>query len=401
MKTQANYDTALVVELSPDQIDTVRCDAWEDLSRNASQANPFLSTYNLLAALQYLRDANEDVILLLIWNKDNHNQLDALLPLNISCSCWSPLKVGRFWHHKYSFLGVPLIRAGCESRTMHALSHWVNQSNFNVVKIPLMYLDTALTLKSCIPETAIIDGQTQRAALYCDKWQVDGFLPGSKKKAKEFRRLQRRLQEQGYVHARISDGLPAQAITEMFLALEAAGWKGRGRTAFANKPADELYLRELLQAGIKAGDIRVYALHRHSDKQTKDMSDDNRHIEGKAIAALITLRAGDTEMMYKTSYLEEYARHSPGVINIINYSEGVVKENSVVFVDSCAVPDHPMINHLWKERVEMCTFSICKTDKATATMLKLRVFYRHIKWCAQRFIINTGGSAPKKLATEK
>jgi hypothetical protein len=73
-------------------------------------------------------------------------------------------------------------------------------------------------------------------------------------------------------------------------------------------------------------------------------------LDGKAIAATVALRSGDMMFGWKTAYDESYAKHSPGVQLMLGLTEAVAADTSVRAMDSCAAPNHPMIDHLWCDR---------------------------------------------------
>ena len=60
------------------------------------------------------------------------------------------------------------------------------------------------------------------------------------------------------------------------------------------------------------------------------------------------LRAGDAVFCFKIAFDEEFAKFSPGIQleldNVERFHEGSA------WMDSCATPDHPMINRLWPDR---------------------------------------------------
>src|SRR5262249_10566175 len=69
--------------------------------------------------------------------------------------------------------------------------------------------------------------------------------------------------------------------------------------------------------------------------------------------AAITLSSGDRAWTWKIAYDEAYARFSPGVQLMLEVTETLLADNSVAQVDSCATADHPMIDHLWRERLAL------------------------------------------------
>jgi hypothetical protein len=38
----------------------------------------------------------------------------------------------------------------------------------------------------------------------------------------------------------------------------------------------------------------------------------------------------------------------------LDLTEALIKESAVERVDSCATADHPMIDHIWRERLALC-----------------------------------------------
>jgi hypothetical protein len=76
-------------------------------------------------------------------------------------------------------------------------------------------------------------------------------------------------------------------------------------------------------------------------------------LAGRAIAALIVLRSGDSAWCWKIAYDEQHARASPGVQLMLQATKALLAETGLARVDSCAAPDHPMIDHIWRERLPL------------------------------------------------
>ena len=74
-------------------------------------------------------------------------------------------------------------------------------------------------------------------------------------------------------------------------------------------------------------------------------------VDARPIAAAVTLRSGATAWNWKIAYDEAFARFSPGVQLMLDVTEGLLGDPAIARVDSCATPDHPMIDHLWRERL--------------------------------------------------
>ncbi|MFA7639186.1 MAG: GNAT family N-acetyltransferase, partial [Parvibaculum sp.] len=76
-------------------------------------------------------------------------------------------------------------------------------------------------------------------------------------------------------------------------------------------------------------------------------------LDGKPLAMLTSFRAGRGLYTFKIAFDEEYARYSPGVLLMLKLIGVVQSDERTDWADSCAVPNHPMIDHIWVERRTM------------------------------------------------
>jgi hypothetical protein len=165
------------------------------------------------------------------------------------------------------------------------------------------------------------------------------------KKRKELRRQRKRLAEMGHLVC-APDTTPSNISVAIddFLALEAAGWKGRAGTAARSR-------EEIANFVARA----VSALARERKAQIVRLC-----IDANAVAALVLLRSGDMAWCWKIAHDEAYARFSPGVQVLLEATEQLLADERISRVDSCATADHPMIDHIWRERLRVadCMFAI-------------------------------------------
>jgi CelD/BcsL family acetyltransferase involved in cellulose biosynthesis len=68
---------------------------------------------------------------------------------------------------------------------------------------------------------------------------------------------------------------------------------------------------------------------------------------------IVTLRSGASAWGWKIAYDEDFARFSPGVQLLLDVTQGLLDDPGVVRADSCATADHPMIDHIWRERLAL------------------------------------------------
>ena len=168
------------------------------------------------------------------------------------------------------------------------------------------------------------------------------------KKRKELRRQTRRLEDMGALtFDRSEGGEGLERWIDEFLALEAAGWKGQEESALGSQADTRGLFCEMLGALAEAGRLELLALR----------------FEGAPIAMLVNLRSGEGVFSFKTAFDEAFARFSPGVLlQIENYA--LLDRPDVAWADSCAAPDHPMIDSLWTERRAIGRVSIAIGGKA-------------------------------------
>ena len=68
------------------------------------------------------------------------------------------------------------------------------------------------------------------------------------------------------------------------------------------------------------------------------------------VAAGIVLQSGGRAWYWKTAYDPALARFSPGVQLALELTRLQLDARGVDLTDSCAIENHPMIDHLWPER---------------------------------------------------
>jgi CelD/BcsL family acetyltransferase involved in cellulose biosynthesis len=155
------------------------------------------------------------------------------------------------------------------------------------------------------------------------------------KKLKELRRQRHRLAEHGAVDFAVarSPGEIATAL-EIFLALEASGWKGRRGTALIQHEGDAAFIRRATAALAETDQCEIVTL-RAGDS---------------AIAAGIVLRHQSRAFFFKLGVDERFAKYSPGVQLTLDLTRHLCADPAIASADSTAGPDHPMINPIWRGR---------------------------------------------------
>jgi hypothetical protein len=121
-----------------------------------------------------------------------------------------------------------------------------------------------------------------------------------------------------------------------------SGWKGREGVAAAADTATEQCFRAVLRKA-----------HERERLDFRRLS-----VGGRTIALLANIEAGDTAFQLKIAYDEDYAAFSPGVLIEMDYLEYALDTRRLARVDSCARPNHPMIDRIWADRLPIVSLAV-------------------------------------------
>jgi hypothetical protein len=97
-------------------------------------------------------------------------------------------------------------------------------------------------------------------------------------------------------------------------------------------------------------------------------------LDDKAIAMLVNFRHGDGAFSFKIAFDETLGRFSPGVLIEIANLHAVQGSPDIGWMDSCAAPDHPMIDSLWAERRTIVQYRVALHGAGLARMQRRGAF---------------------------
>jgi len=337
---------------------------WTALAQDAAEANAFYAPDMLGAAIDHLA-ADRDVQLIEVRAGD---MAIGLLPvvrkprhgrLPIGC-------VGN-WMHDHCFFGAPIIRRGHEIAAWRGFMMQLDEARWASGFLHLEGLDAAGANAAAL-EALCVEQRRGRLEIHrYDRAMLRSDLTADaywdthvrSKKRKELRRLQKRLAEMGAVKTRLlNDGQDLARWCGDFLALEASGWKGKEGTALGCKPADTAFFRAACAAAFEAGRLHMLRI---------DLDD-------RAIAMLVNFRHGEGAFSFKIAFDEELGRFSPGVLIEIANLHAVQADPAIGWMDSCAAPDHPMIDSLWAERRTIVQYRIALHGTGAVRMQRSAAF---------------------------
>jgi CelD/BcsL family acetyltransferase involved in cellulose biosynthesis len=310
---------------------------WRELTRHALEPNVFYDPAFVLAAAPVF-GAHAGAVLV-----HHQGRLIGLFPGRV-VRRYGVMTTLTGWTHPYAPLGVPLVDRGEAEAAIGAFLDYVETQGPRLVLLPMLTRDGAFAaaLARVLARrggTAAAFGSHARAMLEPVQDRaayLDHAL--AHKKLKELRRQRRRLAETGPITlATAREPADVTAALGDFLALEAGGWKGRAGTASADRAPIRAFLERAVTALAGDGHARV----------------DRLMHGGRALAATITLRSGNAAWFWKIAYDEAFARASPGVQISLDLTDALLADAGIARVDSCATAGHPMIDHLWRERLAL------------------------------------------------
>ncbi len=320
---------------------------WDELAAEAVEPNPFYESWYLLPSL---RSLDPDGRVELLW-MTHEGRLIGLMPVRRHPAYYGyPLPHLRNWVHDNCFCGQPLVARGMEDRFWRAVLDWCDTNAGGSLFLHLLQMPATGPIHDALKAVLAAHDRSaatvlveDRALLASDLAPVDYFEASlNPKKRKELRRQHRRLGEEGVLSVERLRGADGMADwTDAFLDLEASGWKGRAGSSLADDPANTALFAASLAGAAARGRLERLSLL----------------LDGRPIAMLATFLTPPGAFSYKTAFDEQFARYSPGVL-LQREALALLSDAQIDWIDSCAAPDHAMIDHIWRERRRIARHSI-------------------------------------------
>jgi hypothetical protein len=244
----------------------------------------------------------------------------------------------------YGTLGTPLLDRDAPLETAGSLLKQAREAGARA----LLLRDVALDGKSLAALTTALARDDLRPRLInasaracLDATQdADMLLQRAlgSKKLKELRRQRRRLADHGpvaFAVARTPDEV-SRAL-EIFLTLEASGWKGHRGTALLQRAGDSRFIRVAAPMLAKTGACEIVSLHAGATP----------------VAAAIVVRHQDRAFYFKIGIDEAFAKFSPGVQLTLDLTRHLCADPFIATADSTADAGHTMIEPIWRGRLRI------------------------------------------------
>jgi len=302
---------------------------WRDLVARADVANVFMHPVLVSLGARY---PNARCVTLLAWRDcGGHRQLAGLWAFNIGRAPRAvlPVSVLAAPPFAHAYLAAPVVDRDALDETLEAILDRIagDPALPKIIALDGIRADSATmhalarVLEARSSKSRVLR-RSIRPMLACKRDAApaaDKMLSASTRK--KLRQHRRRLAEKGALESKTitEPGAVGRAV-EDFLKLEAAGWKGRERSALLCNPPDATIAREMMGALAPHGEAWVHALT----------------LDGRPVSMQIVLSAGSTAFTWKTAYDERLRDFSPGMLLLEDYTAAFLADPRIATVDSCA-----------------------------------------------------------------
>jgi len=328
------------------------------LCARSIEPNIFFNPRFLAPAMPRLED-KEIRLAVVRDNEGSRSRLRLLVPFSVERP---PVPFGvpimRTWSNPFGPLGTPLVDHDDPEGVIADFFTLLGRPHLKLPRVfvlPEVRLDGPFaailsTFAASRNLTLVTTGRAERpflqSTLEGDEYLKQALRPHH---LREFRRLRRRLAELGTLEHHVARNPSEIRLgVEAFLSLEAAGWKGRERSAMATDRYRAAFAREAVDRLAERDLCRIHTLT----------------LDGKVIACLIVFVESGIAYTWKTTYDEAYAAYSPGTLLMLDVTRYHLDDPNILGTDSCAAPHHPVMSRIWTERRPLGTIVVALAPDA-------------------------------------
>lgn len=343
---QSYPDDAPLRSITVDPLDAAGFEvAWHELASKAVDPNPFFGPDFLIPFAQ----AQQDDTLRVHAVVDQHDRWLMAAPFQLK------RQFGLFGRQvcyatEFGPVGIPIMAPDAPKGTVETfLKGLGSKASLIALRYADLKCETATAIRKARGWSSWTALQQQRASHSFGETGDQQYQEAFRgKRKKEISRLKRRLAEQGDLRFENATGIEACTRFEDFLLLEQAGWKGTEETALASSADIRSFARKLIQRRADHNSVRI----------------DSMLLDGKPIAMLVSFIENDRVFAWKTAFDESFARFSPGVQLMMFSFECNLSNKRLRGADSLAIPGHPMIEPLWRGRLDFGTMILARRGPA-------------------------------------
>lgn len=341
-----------------------------ELAARAAEANPHMSPASVKAAQAHQPGGR--IMVLTAWADGENRRLLGVWALRLAPSRFS-LRQKLFTAPLvplYDVLSMPVLDRDRASDVAHALvaALRAEPAGPRLVHCPAWFAGgvTARALE------AAAQGAGGRLILF-ERWPRAMLEPASRNDPDEYLRRsmgrgfkkrrteQRALERATGLSFAMLRGEEAVAALPQFLALEAAGWKGRSGTALGQIPADAAYVVQLMNSLAPSDEALVARLVTR---------------EGDPVAMGLLIGSGGTWHYLKTAYDERLAPHSPGKLLGMAITRHFLTDPRFRLMDSGMDDSGDADAQLWGERRAMAHALLALESRAALWPMRIALSVR-------------------------
>lgn len=329
--------------ICPDQLTEEQIAGWRELATASLDANIFLDPDYILPALRHL--GPQDARVIMVEAEEHDNLLAVGIFTEEGPDRRFPFRHLRTFAGAHSFLSGVLLRADAADRAAEGLMRGLRaQQSVRGVRFEQTRAKgaTFAALRAAAPRIGLgwhELGRTERAVLEMSARRgqdPEEYLSRSRRKS--WRKGCRRLEEWGEVTWRcLSGDSVTSAVTERFLAIEHAGWKGEAGTSLLSDPAHAAFYREVTNRLAPRSNIFYTELA----------------AGGRVVAMTSNLMQGGSGFALKVAWDEEFKAAAPGILNEIFFLHEM-PDLGIETLDSGAAPGS-FVEDLWPDRTSLVT----------------------------------------------
>lgn len=340
-----------------DELEPRHLAAWRELAGRAVEPNPFFEPDCLLPAARYLATSRVGLVVV----EGGDREWLACMPVVSRLQLRrARVPVWSAWRHVHGPLGTPLVaRSAVEPATERLLEQALRLSRLRLVALPWLGEDgpvaagllAALRARGRRP---VLHRSFERAMMRRPTLAGGVEVLLGRGHRRDLARLERRLAEQLDAPVEVRDESGSGAAVDLFLAVEASGWKGEQGTAFASQAGHDQFFRELCTRFRETGRLQMLTLG--SAERT--------------VSFKCNLLAGDGVFCFKIAFDESFARYRPGLQLELRMLELFRDRMEQAWMDSCAAPNSPLFEHLWPERRQIGSYLIAANGALAWTIAR-------------------------------
>lgn len=350
----------------PNDVDDGLLFAWADLEARAVVPNAFLSPYFIMPAIRYLENTSD--VLMVFVEKAASGMKDLV-------------GVGVFQVRRPT-RQFPLTHLSTFTSIHSYLSGFLLDRDHAGEALRMIYGYLAdgghpwhgLYIDNCPTEHLLPDEMKEAARDVGLKWttfssweravfhaadfdgEIEAYL--GKNQRKNYHRCVRNLKDQGMFEWRLVRGIESlDKNVDEFIRLENMGWKGKEGTSLYSNADHVSFFREMI-AGFNRVDRAFFT----------ELS-----VNGRIISSTSELISGRMGFGFKLGWDPEFAKYSPGIVNIIQLMEnGKDSIGDLDYVDSSAAPNS-YIDKIWAGRRALMDGMFSLTSVGQAALASIQV----------------------------